>query len=76
MIIYGPWTPFHVCVTCGGQIGDRDRMYNGGICPYCGFDSDSTICDTNTKMFRKRKIRNDNPWWMFWSLYKIEVEYK
>ena len=64
------WYNIELCIKCDKRIHDHDRSYNSGICPKCGHDSNSTICDTKTIPTR----RTDNiPWWKFWDRnYKYE----
>lgn len=36
------------CSKCLVPLSDNQRMYSHGVCPFCGYDSDSTICNTET----------------------------
>jgi len=58
------WYGLDVCISCESRLYNKQKNYNGGICPYCGHDSDGTICDTQ-KIILKRISRR--PWWMFWN---------
>lgn len=40
----------HKCVACSEYLSRGVRDYSDGICPDCGFDSCSTICDTKTEV--------------------------
>lgn len=49
----GSWYKINVCIKCHNKLGDYTMMYSSGVCPDCGHDSDSTICDTKTIVARK-----------------------
>lgn len=34
------------CVVCERQLSRIERLYNDGICPYCGYASKGTVADT------------------------------
>lgn len=51
------------CVQCGNLIGERSRMYNHGICPHCGYNSNGAICDTDKIIIRSVAIYKY--WWSF-----------
>lgn len=35
----------YCCKECGKRLTDDEVMYSDGVCPYCGYVSDGTICD-------------------------------
>lgn len=35
------------CSYCRSRLTHTDVMYSHGICPHCGFNSDSTVCDND-----------------------------
>jgi hypothetical protein len=45
------------------RINEYKVMYNNGICPHCGYDSDGTICDTYNAIIKKI---DHSPWWRLW----------
>jgi hypothetical protein len=52
----GSWIAQHHCAGCGNLLGVQERMYSGGVCPYCGLVSNSTICDTINKPVFVRRL--------------------
>jgi len=57
------WHKITICVNCKCRIKHQTRMYGGGICPNCGHDSHSTICDTKNIIIKEIK---HHKWWQFW----------
>lgn len=56
------WVRHAFCVKCSERLGRHQEMYSHGICPFCGFNSDSTICDTNVRS--ARLVRGPQAsWW-------------
>jgi predicted RNA-binding Zn-ribbon protein involved in translation (DUF1610 family) len=45
------WELAEFCVKCGEFLDYDEVIDSNGVCPFCGFDSISTICET------KRKVR-------------------
>ena len=54
--------PIYYCASCNKEIGGRDRKYNDGMCPHCGVQSDSTICDCDVKKAHWVTVPFDNNW--------------
>lgn len=54
------WYKLSVCSKCEHTLSDRAEYYGNGICPHCGHDSDSTICDTKYVILKETKHYN---WW-------------
>ncbi len=71
---YGPWVAFHVCVKCGVEIKEKDRMYNNAICPHCGHSAPGTICETIKKARRKVETFEGNG--LLYRKKKVIWEYK
>jgi hypothetical protein len=51
-ISYGAWRAEILCYHCEYVMSDHEKMYSGGICPNCGYDDESTVCDTVNKVVR------------------------
>lgn len=49
------FTVEHTCAHCELVLTNQERMHSGGVCPYCGWVSDGTICATNKTSKRKEK---------------------
>lgn len=67
----GGWFKIYNCVKCKNELTYNQVMYNNGVCPKCGFDSVSTICDTHS-IIAKRVLCGK--WWEFWKtklIYKV-----
>ena len=64
------WYAVDVCVVCNKKLTSSHKMYNDGICPYCGHNSHCTVCDTVEVTVSKVKT---GKWWEFW---KYEMEGK
>ena len=43
------YEPVLKCTKCAHILDDDEKMYSSGICPYCGYSSHSTVCDTVTE---------------------------
>ena len=43
------YEPVLKCTECGHILDDDEQMYSSGICPYCGYSSHSTVCNTVTE---------------------------
>ena len=59
MIIYkydSGWYPVRRCVACKEELSDSELMHSKGICPYCGNDSKSTVCNYYNEVRRIYKI--------------------
>jgi hypothetical protein len=53
------------CVDCERRLTDDEILYSGGVCPYCGFTSQSTVCMTATRV--AYWVWDCRPrWWQFW----------
>ena len=63
------WYGIPVCTECNKRLSDSQKMYSSGICPYCGHNSNGTVCDTNMVTLKKIIL---HPWWRFW---KREFKY-
>lgn len=50
---YGEWHRIIKCIRCGDEMSNHQRMYSNGICPYCGLDDLSTICNTYNQIQRQ-----------------------
>jgi len=57
------WYKIDVCKNCRKRLRRNARCYSGGVCPKCGHDSCSTICDTSTVIIKE--ILHP-PWWRVW----------
>lgn len=52
------------CAKCDPSGGHMTEMYSGGVCPYCGHNGNSTVCDTVTKA--ARWVYDFYPSWWEW----------
>ncbi len=68
----GNWYSLNICTVCSVRI--HNRSDHSGICPHCGHDSNSTVCQTDKVIIRK--IKHDKPWWMIWKKRKVTYEGK
>jgi hypothetical protein len=50
---HGPWTWYRVCVDCNEALSHDTFYYGGGVCPHCGHNAKSTICDARKVIRRK-----------------------
>lgn len=50
-------------------MSNHEKMYSHGVCPYCGNDNNSTICDTYNVILKEISY---TPWWKFWDKYCLE----
>lgn len=57
------WLPAYFCVNCKKEMSDRVKMYSSGLCPMCGHDSRSTICNAHLRAYKNVRI---NPVWKPW----------
>jgi len=50
----GTFSSANLCVKCDGQLDNKERMYNLGVCPLCGFKHRSavTVVETYYRAFR------------------------
>jgi len=53
MIKKTKWYGLNICVNCETLLTFNQQMHSGGICPFCGNDGNSTICDTRKVILRK-----------------------
>lgn len=49
------WYPITLCTKCEQRIYSDDVAGRMGICPNCGHDSDSTVCDVTNVIVREIK---------------------
>ena len=54
----------HVCLKCEVRLSNHDRMYSHGVCPYCGYSSDSNICDCTKRVVKLPEKK----WYQFWRI--------
>ena len=45
----GKWIARYECVACHHVLTNYEKMHSHGVCPYCGHNANSTVCDTVTK---------------------------
>ncbi len=57
------WYLIRVCSGCQRRLDLDEWARSGGVCPKCGKDSHSTICNTKNVILREIKF---DPWWKFW----------
>lgn len=57
----GRWVAVHHCANCEHILDMDERFYSGGVCPFCGFDSHSTICNTKNRPVWVAH----RPWWQW-----------
>lgn len=71
---YGNWEYKRSCKYCKSRLSDDQVYYSGGVCPECGADSKSTICDYEKIIYRK-VYTNIPQWFEFWKspTYTIEI---
>lgn len=50
------WEHINVCFKCENKLSRSEEYHSGGICPHCGHDSHSTICNTRKVIFKKGPI--------------------
>ena len=67
----GRWYKVRVCVECEEIIESNENANSGGICPHCGKNSGTSICETKEMVARAINI---HPWWKFWSFAPIKFE--
>lgn len=71
----GKWYKIEVCIECKGRIGRDTKTHNDGVCPNCGNDSMSTVCDTESVILRRiyfyKKL-----FFIFWIVERVEYEGK
>ena len=68
MIIYKnitDWYGLPKCKSCNGGLTKDIVMHSNGICPKCGFDSKSTICDYYYVIARKHTVIQVNRYFPF-----------
>ncbi len=72
MTYHSKWQVLTYCVSCHQLLDYEERMERGGICPYCGHDSKSNICQT---YHQRRYWVSERPrWWprrLWWHLTKL-----
>ncbi len=61
------WYPIQVCIKCKCTLSDHKEFYSRGVCPFCGHNSESTICNTKTLVIREIKHYK---WWQLWNRKK------
>ena len=67
VIAKGPWEARLVCAVCRQYLTTHEIYYSDGVCPRCGHDSDGTVCDTQTVIWRW--VETESPsWWERWFL--------
>jgi len=69
------WRAFYFCVKCEQELKGSEKMHNCGVCPHCGHDSNSTICNTKTRVARWVTTYRP-PWWVFWESPEVHLEFK
>ncbi len=53
MSTHGKWEYYCVCSKCDEALTRNTIYHGGGVCPHCGYDADSTICDSKNIVRRK-----------------------
>ena len=59
MIIYKnitDWYGLPKCKSCNGRLTKNIVAHSNGICPKCGFDSKSSVCDYYYVIVRKHTV--------------------
>lgn len=56
------WHCVYECVECKRLLSWGVVMHSHGVCPCCGHNSHSTVCNTN-KVSRRWRWSNDRRWW-------------
>ena len=54
----------HLCAKCEVRLSNHEMMCSHGVCPYCGNNSESTICDC----IKKSVKLPDKKWYQFWRI--------
>lgn len=68
------WKFVEMCAQCEKELSENQILYSHGICPYCGYNSNCTICDTKKVVYRKTKTFIPK-WYQFWIRPKYLIEY-
>ncbi len=53
MTAHGKWEYYHACSMCEKAITERIVYYGGGVCPHCGHNTNSSVCDYRKVVRRK-----------------------
>lgn len=69
---YGRWWKAFYCIKCDARLNEAEYMYSSGVCPYCGYDSDSTVCHVRPRVMR-RVYSFKASWWQ--KLIGIQDDY-
>ena len=68
MILYSnitAWYGLPKCKSCNGGLTSNIVMHSQGICPKCGFNSKSTVCDYYYVIARKHTVIQVNRYFPF-----------
>ena len=57
------WYCIDVCIKCEKRLSNNEVMYRSGVCPKCGHQTNSTMCQTKKVVLKE--IRH-HKWWQFW----------
>ena len=61
------WYKINACAKCTKKLANSKVYYNGGVCPHCGYDSNSDICDSIAITVKETK---HYPWWQIFNRKK------
>lgn len=84
IIVYNPttkhlrvslWHGVRVCSECYVHLNNGIYYYNHGICPFCGHNSNGTICDSFDAIYRK-VFTYIPQWWQIWKEREYFIEAK
>jgi PHP family Zn ribbon phosphoesterase len=64
------WYKIMTCSKCKYRLTHNEKMHSGGVCPYCGLDDASTMCDTVNVIARKIKHHK------WWEIRKRKITYE
>lgn len=68
------WKSYYFCVECDTNISESTMLYSKGVCPHCGYVSNSTVMSCITRA--GKKVRT-SPLWMYLfgiSKYKLIIK--
>jgi hypothetical protein len=69
------WISAPCCVGCDRWLTEHEIMYSNGVCPYCGYVVDSTVCDVTVRA--AKWVWDFRPkWWQFWKRSRGHWEFR
>ena len=46
------WVAVYLCGNCEQSLTETEKTRSNGVCPYCGQNTNSTVCNTTKKVGR------------------------